>query len=156
VKIKGQNTIQRLFKKDFNIAELGIGGLDAQFAEIFRGAFASRAVPGHIAKAMSIQHTKGILLYGPPGTGTALHQSSRMCMHLQRGALPLAAPEIAAVCALLRLQPHACCGHMHAATVAWHRARAACCTIAERQSLRAAHVFMVHSRTLLGCRGCDG
>lgn len=69
LKIKGQNSIQRLFKRDFDIAELGIGGLDRQFGEIFRGAFASRAAPPHIAKAMNIQHTKGILLYGPPGTG---------------------------------------------------------------------------------------
>eukprot|EP00892_Ulva_mutabilis_P006709 jgi/Ulvmu1/440/UM001_0447.1 len=72
LKIKGQNTIQRLFKRDFDISELGIGGLDRQFAEIFRGAFASRAAPPHIAKAMNIQHTKGILLYGPPGTGKTL------------------------------------------------------------------------------------
>lgn len=69
LKMKGQNSIQRLFKRDFDISELGIGGLDRQFAEIFRGAFASRAAPPHIAKAMNIQHTKGILLYGPPGTG---------------------------------------------------------------------------------------
>jgi hypothetical protein len=69
LKIKGQNTVQRLFKHDFDISELGIGGLDKQFAEIFRGAFASRAAPPHIAKLMNIQHTKGILLYGPPGTG---------------------------------------------------------------------------------------
>ena len=69
LKIKGEATAQRLFKQDFNIAELGIGGLDEQFSQIFRGAFASRAVPAATAKLMNIQHTKGILLYGPPGTG---------------------------------------------------------------------------------------
>jgi vesicle-fusing ATPase len=72
LRIKGQNTVQRLFKRDFDVTELGIGGLDSQFSEIFRGAFASRAVPAHVAKLMNIQHTKGILLYGPPGTGTPL------------------------------------------------------------------------------------
>ena len=69
LKIKGQNTVQKLFKHDFDISQLGIGGLDAQFSEIFRGAFASRAAPPNVAKLMNIQHTKGILLYGPPGTG---------------------------------------------------------------------------------------
>jgi vesicle-fusing ATPase len=33
---------KQLFKKDFNFKELGIGGLDAQFEEIFRRAFNSR------------------------------------------------------------------------------------------------------------------
>ena len=75
LKIKGQNTVQRLFKTDFDISQLGIGGLDKQFSEIFRGAFASRAAPPHVAKLMSIQHTKGILLYGPPGTGACLRST---------------------------------------------------------------------------------
>lgn len=76
IKVKGQNTVQRLFKHDFDVSELGIGGLDQQFSEIFRGAFASRAAPPHVAKLMNIQHTKGILLYGPPGTGAPLASSS--------------------------------------------------------------------------------
>ncbi|GJP48158.1 hypothetical protein CLOM_g7434 [Closterium sp. NIES-68] len=38
-----------LFKqKDFNFEKLGIGGLDVQFADIFRRAFASRIFPPHI------------------------------------------------------------------------------------------------------------
>lgn len=69
LKIKGQESVRQLFRHDFDVQQLGIGGLDKQFGEIFRGAFASRAVPPHVAKAMSLQHTKGILLYGPPGTG---------------------------------------------------------------------------------------
>ena len=35
-----------MFKqKEFNFEKLGIGGLDAQFADIFRRAFASRVFP---------------------------------------------------------------------------------------------------------------
>ena len=62
--------MRNLFKHDaMDITALGIGGLDAQFAEIFRGAFASRAAPIEVMRKMNFQHTKGILLYGPPGTG---------------------------------------------------------------------------------------
>lgn len=43
----GQST--NLFKtKDFNFQKLGIGGLDAEFADIFRRAFASRVFPPHV------------------------------------------------------------------------------------------------------------
>jgi hypothetical protein len=43
----GQST--NLFKtKDFNFQKLGIGGLDAEFGDIFRRAFASRVFPPHV------------------------------------------------------------------------------------------------------------
>lgn len=43
----GQST--NLFKtKDFNFQKLGIGGLDAEFVDIFRRAFASRVFPPHV------------------------------------------------------------------------------------------------------------
>ncbi|CAI7838861.1 unnamed protein product, partial [Closterium sp. NIES-53] len=62
-----------LFKqKDFNFEKLGIGGLDAQFADIFRRAFASRVFPPHIISRLGITHVKGMLLHGPPGTGKTL------------------------------------------------------------------------------------
>lgn len=62
----------KLFKKDLNLTELGIGGLDQQFNKIFRSAFASRVVPKAIAEKMNLKHRKGVLLYGPPGTGKTL------------------------------------------------------------------------------------
>lgn len=72
VHITGQAAMTNLFKHgDFDVQSLGIGGLDDQFAEIFRGAFASRAAPPDVMRKMNFQHTKGILLYGPPGTGAA-------------------------------------------------------------------------------------
>lgn len=34
--------------KEFNLQSLGIGGISAEFAEIFRRAFASRVFPPHV------------------------------------------------------------------------------------------------------------
>lgn len=64
-------TTTNLFKEDFDFEKIGIGGLDAQFKEIFRRAFASRLLPG-IAKKMGTNFVRGILLYGPPGCGKTL------------------------------------------------------------------------------------
>ncbi|PHU14897.1 Vesicle-fusing ATPase [Capsicum chinense] len=52
------------WQKEFNLQSLGIGGLGAEFSDIFRRAFASRVFPPH--------HVKGMLLFGPPGTGKTL------------------------------------------------------------------------------------
>jgi len=35
-------------QKEFNLKALGIGGLSAEFADIFRRAFASRVFPPHV------------------------------------------------------------------------------------------------------------
>ncbi|GAV67671.1 AAA domain-containing protein/CDC48_N domain-containing protein/CDC48_2 domain-containing protein [Cephalotus follicularis] len=62
-----------IFKqKEFNLLSLGIGGLSAEFADIFRRAFASRVFPPHVTSKLGIKHVKGMLLYGPPGTGKTL------------------------------------------------------------------------------------
>jgi ATP-dependent 26S proteasome regulatory subunit len=58
----------QLFKhKEFNFERLGIGGLDLQFEQIFRRAFASRVFPPSVVERLGIHHVKGVLLYGPPG-----------------------------------------------------------------------------------------
>lgn len=63
----------KLFKdKEFNFEKLGIGGLDNQFEQIFRRAFASRVFPPAVVEKLGIHHVKGVLLYGPPGTGAPL------------------------------------------------------------------------------------
>ncbi len=41
---------------------MGIGGLDKQFGDIFRRAFASRTFPASLTKKLGIHHVKGILL----------------------------------------------------------------------------------------------
>jgi vesicle-fusing ATPase len=65
----GANTI---FLSDFDFEKLGIGGLDAEFNQIFRRAFASRIWPAHVIKQLGINHVRGMLLFGPPGCGKTL------------------------------------------------------------------------------------
>ena len=55
--------------REFNFEKLGIGGLDKQFEQIFRRAFASRVLPPGVVERLGIHHVKGVLLHGPPGTG---------------------------------------------------------------------------------------
>ncbi|KAK9268271.1 hypothetical protein L1049_010714 [Liquidambar formosana] len=75
IKIVNQReaTSSKIFRqKEFNLQSLGIGGLSAEFADIFRRAFASRVFPAHVTNKLGIKHVKGMLLYGPPGTGKTL------------------------------------------------------------------------------------
>lgn len=51
---------------------MGIGGLNDQFIQILRRAFASRVFPPEVTEQLGVKHVKGILLYGPPGTGKTL------------------------------------------------------------------------------------
>ncbi|KAF2561237.1 hypothetical protein F2Q70_00016465 [Brassica cretica] len=55
-----------------NLHQRGIGGLGAEFADIFRRAFVSRVFPPHVTSRLGIKHVKGMLLFGPPGTGKTL------------------------------------------------------------------------------------
>lgn len=72
LKISGGAQEKKLFKKNFNFNELGIGGLDKQFDTIFRRAFNSRRYSPEDIEAYGIKHVKGLLLHGPPGTGKTL------------------------------------------------------------------------------------
>ncbi|RNF15112.1 vesicular-fusion protein NsF [Trypanosoma cruzi] len=58
--------------QNFNLENLGIGGLRNEFAQVFRRAFASRLFPASYVKKLGVKHVKGVLLYGPPGTGKTL------------------------------------------------------------------------------------
>ncbi|KAJ7126428.1 vesicular-fusion protein SEC18 [Mycena crocata] len=57
---------------NFKFEDMGIGGLDTEFSEIFRRAFASRVFPPGLVEKLGIEHVKGLLLHGPPGTGKTL------------------------------------------------------------------------------------
>lgn len=73
MKIKSDKLKEKeIFKKNFNFQEMGIGGLDKEFQEIFRRAFNSRRYPQIVLDKYGIKHVKGMLLYGPPGTGKTL------------------------------------------------------------------------------------
>ncbi len=75
IKLKGSTkrpAANSIIAPDFKFENMGIGGLDTEFAAIFRRAFASRIFPPGIIEKLGIQHVKGILLYGPPGTGKTL------------------------------------------------------------------------------------
>jgi vesicle-fusing ATPase len=44
---------------------MGIGGLDSEFSEIFRRAFASRVFPPGLVEKLGIEHVKGMLTSDP-------------------------------------------------------------------------------------------
>uniref|UniRef100_A0A2P2I565 Vesicle-fusing ATPase n=1 Tax=Hirondellea gigas TaxID=1518452 RepID=A0A2P2I565_9CRUS len=71
-KAKARQSHTSLFAADWDFQKMGIGGLDEQFVQILRRAFASRVFPPEVVEQMGIKHVKGILLYGPPGTGKTL------------------------------------------------------------------------------------
>lgn len=69
---QGKVTHQTIISPDWDFNKMGIGGLDKEFSDIFRRAFASRVFPPDVVTQLGCKHVKGILLYGPPGTGKTL------------------------------------------------------------------------------------
>lgn len=71
-KLSSQSHLARMMTDGASFVEHGVGGLDKEFANIFRRVFASRMVDVNIARRLKLQHVRGVLLYGPPGTGKTL------------------------------------------------------------------------------------
>ena len=68
-----QNHAQDMFSmQELSFVNLGIGGLDEQFVQIFRRAFASRMFPPDYMQRLGLSHVKGILMHGPAGCGKTL------------------------------------------------------------------------------------
>jgi len=73
LKIRSDHVEEKsIFRAGFNFEDMGVGGLDKEFSNIFRVAFSSRRYPQSHLDKYGIRHVKGILLYGPPGTGKTL------------------------------------------------------------------------------------
>ena len=58
---------QALINPDWDFKKMGIGGLDKEFSDIFRRAFASRVFPPDVVERLGMKHVRRILLFGPPG-----------------------------------------------------------------------------------------
>ena len=63
----GDSAHQALISPDWDFNKMGIGGLDKEFSDIFRRAFASRVFPPDVVEQLGMKHVRGILLFGPPG-----------------------------------------------------------------------------------------
>ncbi|KAF8818759.1 hypothetical protein IE077_000269 [Cardiosporidium cionae] len=60
VLVRSKKIMQKsIFTTNFNFEELGIGGLDREFADIFRRAFASRVFPPAVVDELGITHVRG-------------------------------------------------------------------------------------------------
>ncbi|CAL5383953.1 unnamed protein product [Camellia sinensis] len=77
--IHGAETFKSIFREGFNmesleeeLISLGIGGMTSQFAQILQSAFGSRMVPPSVGKRLNLKHVRGMLLYGPLGSGKTL------------------------------------------------------------------------------------
>ncbi|KAJ7377865.1 hypothetical protein OS493_025759 [Desmophyllum pertusum] len=69
---KGKAATQSIISRDWDFTKLGIGGLDKEFSNIIRRAFATRLFPPEVVDKLGLRHVKGILFFGPPGTGKTL------------------------------------------------------------------------------------
>ncbi|EGC38020.1 hypothetical protein DICPUDRAFT_46059 [Dictyostelium purpureum] len=72
IETNGPLVVNKIFTSDWDFENMGIGGLDEEFRDIFRRAFSSRIFPPAIVKKLGVNHVKGMLLHGPPGTGKTL------------------------------------------------------------------------------------
>ncbi|XWV26542.1 vesicle-fusing ATPase [Tupanvirus soda lake] len=66
------NTEKKTLKfnlSSINFEKVGVGGLEKEFTELVKSIFVTRIIPEKVYKKLNIKHTKGAILYGPPGCG---------------------------------------------------------------------------------------
>lgn len=80
ISLINQASSSGVFKGGLTLSSLGVGGLNDQTSEMFTKAFVSRINP-ELSKQLGIKHTKGILLYGPPGCGKCLGINTPVLMY---------------------------------------------------------------------------
>ena len=56
--------------------QIGVGGLDHVFAELFRRVLTPRLMSPELRAALPVRAARGVLLHGPPGTGKTLVSNS--------------------------------------------------------------------------------
>jgi len=72
IRIETDKKSSLILDPNWKFEDMGIGGLDKEFSTIFRRAFASRLLHKNIVNRLGVQHTRGMLLFGPPGCGKTL------------------------------------------------------------------------------------
>mmetsp|Transcript_15374 Transcript_15374/g.31189 ORF Transcript_15374/g.31189 Transcript_15374/m.31189 type:complete len:749 (-) Transcript_15374:166-2412(-) len=72
IQIQSDKKTSMFLDPNWKFEDMGIGGLDNEFSTIFRRAFSSRLLPKSIVNKLGVTHTRGMLLYGPPGCGKTL------------------------------------------------------------------------------------
>ncbi|XP_015764199.1 PREDICTED: vesicle-fusing ATPase-like [Acropora digitifera] len=74
---KGKAATQSIISRDWDFTKLGIGGLDKEFSNIIRRAFATRLFPPEVVDKLGKTHAKGsrhcdLLIFHLSGTGKTL------------------------------------------------------------------------------------
>lgn len=61
-----------IFRNEFSINKMNIGGLSKELELIFRRGFSTRVLSNKTCQELDIKHIKGIMLHGAPGCGKTL------------------------------------------------------------------------------------